>query len=206
MDDTRKTIINRLLAMLTQININTVQFKQKDQKDAADLSKAYEFLRQSIASMRLDIKDAMDVWSMNAIELDLRQHPNLKNLVVAIDGLFNVDVAEEKDSIRETNIERAIGLKMLTQEFMLPVLATAEIRKAVAGAKKTERTIHDIMESGKFGYNADVVWIMETIDPEAAKDQSVIEVKLKFEKNKLSDYKKNTKLSFYKAKSTFREI
>jgi DNA primase len=205
MDDSRKTIVNRLLAILTQIDINTVQSKQANTKDSSELKKAYEYLRQKIAEKRLDIKDAMDLSSMDAIELDLLARENQDKLIVGIDGLFNVGVEGDQNSIRETNIERANGLKGFTQKFRMPLLATAEIRKTMAGVKKAERSIQDIMETGKFGYNADVVWIMQTADPEKAKSQSQIEVCLKFEKNKLSSFKDQMTMTFYKSKSTFSE-
>ena len=66
-------------------------------------------------------------------------------------------------NIREMNIERANKLKTLVDTYHVPIICTAELRKKTKQEGKDKApTIHDFMETGKFGYNANVAWLLSS--------------------------------------------
>ena len=69
--------------------------------------------------------------------------------------------------------------------------------------KNTKPTLHDLMETGKYAYNANVVWLLSshTVDPITNIDT----LSLEFAKNKLSDFKGEQYLIFDRPTGTIRE-
>jgi hypothetical protein len=69
--------------------------------------------------------------------------------------------------------------------------------------KKTKPTLHDLMETGKYAYNANVVWLLSSyaVDPISNTDT----LSLEFAKNKLSDFKGEQYLLFDRPTGTIRE-
>jgi replicative DNA helicase len=203
MDDSKDAIVNRYLAHRTDIAINKVRFKP-DVSTEKTLHDAYAQLGQWALSGRLDIKEVNEWLTMGAIYNDIQKHPQRDKLVVFIDGLYNVPVDANVRSIREENIERANQVKQLVKVFKVPVIATAEFRKKdaeEARKKKGKRTIHDIMETGKYGYNADVVWLLSPEDEENYVNQDEPMILLDFGKNKLESFRGTMKLKFIREKS-----
>ena len=70
--------------------------------------------------------------------------------------------------------------------------------------KKTKPTLHDLMETGKYAYNANVVWLLSqyTSDP----IMNVDTLALEFAKNKLSDFKGEQYLLFNRPTGTIKEM
>jgi hypothetical protein len=203
MDDSRDTIINRLLAHRTDLPINKVRFKP-DAANTQTLEDAYLELSQWASSGRLEIKEITESLTMSSVFRDIQMHPQRDKLVVFIDGLYNVPVDADVRSIREENIDRANQVKQLVKVFRIPVIATGEFRKKdaeVVNKNKGKRTIHDIMETGKYGYNADVVWLLSPEDEAnyATMDQPII--LLEFGKNKLESFRGTMRLKFIREKS-----
>lgn len=207
MDDDRGTIVNRMLALLTGRTINDVQRKQTGQKERAMLDKAYDYLADLYGKSRLSIQDISELNNIDDIEIDIRKIRSKANLIIMIDGLYNMNVNGETQSIREENIKRAMRMKELTKTYNIPLIATAELRKKMQdGDRNKMPTGHDIMETGKYQYIADVIWLLspENYDKYDREDEPII--RLKFDKNKLSAYRGTMELKFVRAKSTFEEV
>ena len=204
MDDSRDTIVNRLLAHLTDMRINEVRFKMANARQIHLLENAYELLTRWFQQGRIDIREGSDFLTMSRINSEIRRHDNREKLAVFIDGLYNVPLETEHDSIRVENIERANQVKQLVRSFKVPVIATAEFRKQgreeSAQAKK-ERTLHDIMETGKYGYNADVAILLSPKDLEAYREQDEPIIVADFSKNKLESFRGSMEFKFIRAKS-----
>ena len=79
---------------------------------------------------------------------------------VFIDGMYNIDTGSS--GVREASIERANKIKAMSDKFRIPIICTAEVRKKPQN-NKTPTKIDDIMESGKFAYNANLVWILRLV-------------------------------------------
>jgi DNA primase len=111
MDDSRDTIVNRMLAHLTDKKINDVRFKQQDPLDEQTLDNAYSLLTSWYRQGRLEIKEASAYLTMSRIQSEIQMHERREKLVVFIDGLYNVPVDEDHGSLREENIDRANQVK-----------------------------------------------------------------------------------------------
>jgi replicative DNA helicase len=108
-------------------------------------------------------------------------------------------------TLREENIERANRIKQLTKFFNIPVIVTAELRKKqqeYQGKEVKGPTMHDLMESGKYGYNADVVWLITPQDEDEYRTEDAPVIEIAFEKNKLSSYRENMLMTFMRAQSS----
>jgi DNA primase catalytic core len=209
MDDSREMIVNRMLAHLSDLRINEVRFKLTDAKKQAVLEESYKQMNIWAQTSRLEIRESSAYLTMNRIENEIRQHKGLDDLIVLIDGLYNVPVESDYGSIREENIDRANQVKRLVRLFDLPVLATAEFRKQgrdESTQKQRERTIHDIMETGKYGYNADLAILLSPKDPDAYASENEPIIVADFGKNKLESFRGKMEFKFIRAKSVMTPV
>ena len=207
MDDSRERIVDRFLARLTEISINDVQFKLGDQAEQQKLDDAYAQLTQWFDAGRLEIYELNESLTMSSINLEIREHKNREKLVVFIDGIYNVPIDGESAPIREQNIERANQVKELVKIFKIPVIVTAELRKREQKDNgKKGRSLHDIMETGKYGYNADLIWLLHEAKNAGGLNNGAQSINVVFAKNKLSGFKEVIKMDFTKEIAQFHEV
>jgi len=135
------------------------------------------------------------------------EHSDHEELVVLIDGLYNLEVSSGSgEGIRVQNIEKANKIKLITDKYRIPLIATGELRKKIKGeSNKSKPTMHDLMETGKFAYNANVIWLLYPHDPNNI-DQSSVILELEFAKNKLSDFKGIQHLDFLRSTGKMSEV
>lgn len=210
LDDNEDIIINRILARLTGLPINACQRPQTIGTDKGSvIDNVYAELIDLSKESRLFLYDIGSVFHINGFKNIILEHSD-KKLIVAIDGLYNLQVGDGKGygGIREENIERANQVKAMVDMWKIPVLTTAEVRKP-QDKKITRPTLHDLMESSKFAYNANLVWILHppALDKknEAFRDEverfnqeSEPTINLWYEKNKMSEFKGCIELIFEK--------
>ena len=207
LDDSWSVITNRFLGILTGLELNKVQRMQGCESDAIKVRDAYQELARLADDGRLYIKDLSDVTNFNQAEAVVRELYEEGNLAVFIDGLYNLEVEGNGGGIRETNIERANKLKLLVDTYRIPLICTAELRKKTKEEGKDKPpTVSDLMETGKFGYNANVVWLLYPENFSESKGADQFMIKLDYAKNKLSHYKDYQTLIFEKKKGIVREI
>jgi len=207
LDDSWSVITNRFLGILTELELNQVQRKQASEGDARNIKVAYERLCSLSDSGRLHIKDLSEVTNFDQAEATLRELYEDGNLAVFIDGLYNLEVDNNGGGIRETNIERANKLKLLVDTYAIPLICTAELRKKTKEEGKDKPpTVNDLMETGKFGYNANIVWLLYPNSFAESKGADQFLINLDYAKNKLSHYKDYQTLIFDKKKGIVREI
>ena len=207
LDDSWSVITNRFLGILTGLELNKVQRMQGCESDAIKVKNAYQELARLADDGRLYIKDLSDVTNFNQAEAVVRELYEQGNLAVFIDGLYNLEVEGNGGGIRETNIERANKLKLLVDTYRIPLICTAELRKKTKEEGKDKPpTVSDLMETGKFGYNANVVWLLYPENFSESKGADQFMIKLDYAKNKLSHYKDYQTLIFEKKKGIIREI
>jgi len=121
-----------------------------------------------------------------------------KKVFVMIDGLFNVDVdGSEGEDLRSVNMKRANLVKFFSDHYDILVMASVELRKRDARYGYKEPGMSDIMESGKFAYNAKLV-IMLCFDNDQEIDDDVVYTKAKFVKNKISSFRGSKYLKFHR--------
>ncbi len=127
-------------------------------------------------------------------------------MVVIIDGLYNLEVSNgSREGIRQENIERAQKVKRLVDIYDIPVFTTGEFRKKQKGESENKRpTIDDLMETGKFAYNANCVLLLYPED-QKSKNDAEVNLILEFAKNKISEFKGKQELTFERAKGKIKQ-
>jgi len=205
LDDHKDLIINRMLGIKSGIPLNQVQKKQASERHEKMLHGAYNELLVLSGEKRLYIRDASEIQDIEDLTLEIKRRMNRK-LVVVIDGLYNLDVGYGGEVIRQENIERANRLKALADTYRIPVICTGELRKRQAGTKQDPPpTIHDLMETGKFAYNANLVLLLY---PESWADYDTEDkpiLKMKYAKNKVSSYRGTQDIRFHRDTSRMEE-
>ena len=119
--------------------MNKLQRKRDDLNDERSVKHAYEKLITLADEERLFVYDLSTITTMDDIENQII-NIGAKNLVVFIDGLYNLQSDNKKDGIRVENIERAQGVKALVDVYQVPIICTGELRKKPAEAKKVKTT------------------------------------------------------------------
>ena len=193
-----------MIAKLTGLPINDVQRKPQNGQEEKLIADAYYWMKDMAGRNRLDIQETSEGMTMRMITQTIRMHRNRNRLVCVIDGIYNVPVDGTFDSLSEQNIGRANDLKNIVKLYQVPLIVTAELRKRTAeDVQKRTRSLHDIMETGKYGYNADVILLMTPHDPATYGSDTEPLVDLEFAKNKLSSFRETIQLRFSKARATF---
>jgi len=185
LDDNRIYTTYRLLSIKTQFHINDVRKKQVDVIRKIGLDNARSEIIDLVRNQRLILKDISHVTHIDHIEAEIKKVADQSKLVVFIDGLYNLDVTASKN-IREENIERAKKVKVLVDTYRIPIITTGELRKKSKEENKDKTpTMHDVMETGKFVYNANIVWMLYGKAEELKSATPTLT--LEYVKNKLSD-------------------
>jgi replicative DNA helicase len=188
---------NRRLA-LCQINRLKIKIDRNKKPLFFDAREtARRELDRLAATGRMDIKELSDFDFKNimgAIEGYIRSKTaRNKEFFIAIDALYNLPVGSDSNDPRMQNITRADQLQDLSKEFDIPILTTAELRKPPnlrfkPRDSKNIPTLNDIMESGKYAYNADAVFMLYPENFEKFKSESEPVLIADVQKNKLSDF------------------
>jgi hypothetical protein len=207
LDDSRIYTSYRCLSILTGFHINNVRKPDVNHTDYHTLQAQRNVLLDYIRKGRLILKDLSEVNHMDHLLKCVDEFPNHKKLVVFIDGLYNLEVdAGKNEGIRVQNIEKANKIKLITDKYRIPLIATGELRKKLkTESKRSKPTMHDLMETGKFAYNANVIWLLYLNDPDSINDQRQL-LDLEYAKNKLSDFKGIQSLDFIRSTGTIKEI
>lgn len=202
LDDSKKYAANRYLTILSDLEFKQVKYglNNLEEYEKDNLIEGRESLIDLLKSKRLTIYDISDIQHIDQLEEEIKKYHH-EDLVVMIDGLYNLEVSDgSKEGIRQENIERAQKVKRLVDTYRIPVFTTGEFRKKTKGEGENKKpTIDDLMETGKFAYNANVVWLLYPRDAKLKNDPRV-ELVLEFAKNKISDFKGEKGLTFIRAK------
>lgn len=212
LDDSKEIIINRMLSIMAEVEINRVQkFKKLDPEESHRVNNAYDKLKDLAESGRFFLEDISNIDNVDALESYISNTLKTRDkLFIAIDGLYNLGVGSEADGIRVENIERANRIKGIVDTYNVPILCTGELRKQTKQKQNQKTppapTIDDLMETGKFAYNSNLVLLLypeNTADFEAEADE--IKLCCKYAKNKLSWYRRTDTLLFKRKYSIMEE-
>jgi hypothetical protein len=205
LDDSRRYTAYRFLSILSQLHINKIQKPQIDPANFNKIVDARNKFLDLVDTGRLIVKDLGDITHIDQLQSIITSVNDLNKLVVFVDGLYNLEVtADGNQGIRIENIERAQKIKQIVDTYKIPFLSTGELRKKTKNeGKNTKPTLSDLMETGKYAYNANVVWLLSShkVDPLTNVDT----LSLEFAKNKLSDFKGEQYLVFDRPTGTIRE-
>jgi hypothetical protein len=205
LDDNKDVIINRFLSIKSQIPLNKVQKRQSIERHQEMLTNAYANLDALARANRLYLFDASEIQDIDDLEAEIKRRKD-RNLFVMIDGLYNLDTGSTALDRRRENIERANKLKELASVYRIPVICTGELRKRpVEQGRKRPPTIDDLMETGKFAYNANLVLLLWPEDWDEYDNEEEPLLKMKYAKNKLSHYRGTDTLKFHRSTSKLEE-
>jgi len=207
LDDSRLYTTYRCLSILTGFHINSVRKPNVNHTDFQTLQAQRNVFLDYVKNERLIMKDLSEVYHMDHLMKFIEAYQNRENLVVFVDGLYNLEVdAGKNEGIRVQNIEKANKIKLITDKYGIPLIATGDLRKKLKGeSKKTKPTMHDLMETGRYAYNANVIWLLYANDPDTVNQPYQI-IELEYAKNKLSDFKGIQSLDFIRSTGTIKEI
>jgi len=200
LDDSRSIIVNRMIAIKSGISINKVQDAKTISNDLK-INEAYQFLVDN----NIDIVDSEEIRDIIQLEKKIRlEYKCNKNLIVFIDGLYNLDVKSNSTMIRDVNIERANQIKRIVDIYQIPIIMTGELLKS---KDKSEPSLSSIMESGKYIYNSNLILLLhdKTGTNQAGKSEPTYNIELLYAKNKLSHFKGKQDLIFKSRCSIFKE-
>lgn len=206
LDDSRDTIINRFLSILSGIDLVSVQLSQKSPENRQKLANSYEVLQDLADAGRLDLRDLSQLCNVDQLETLIQYYTMDRPLLVAIDGLYNLQIDASGQGIREENIQRALQMKRLVDTYGIPIITTGELRKRQADDRSPVPTIHDLMETGKFSYNANLVWLLYPKNTASFGKEADPLLVLDYAKNKLSHFKGQQLLKFTKAIGKLSEV
>ncbi len=204
LDDDRTKIAYRLLSILCDLHIKEVRRGTNIAVNRNLITEKRKVLIDLLVSGRLMIPDLVDVNHIEHLQKFLNEN-NKENLIVCIDGLYNLDIPG-KDGIRVENIGRANAVKYIVDKLGIPIFVTGELRKKMKGEGKDKKpTIDDLMESGKYAYNASVVWILYNEDNDDLNFHKPV-LNLEYCKNKVSEYKGVQKIVFARNSGIITEV
>ena len=204
LNDNRDVILNRFLSIKTSIPLNLVQRPQQNARYEKMLEEGYNYLTDLAKGNRLFMRDASEIHGIEDLELEIKRRLNRK-LFVVIDGLYNLDIGINADQ-RKKNIERANVLKALANSHRIPLLCTGELRKSKDCRVKTKTPmIDDLLETGKFAYNANLVLLLYPKNWEEYDSQDEAVLLMKYAKNKLSHIRGREELIFKRTVSQIEE-
>ena len=131
---------------------------------------------------------------MSNLEQEIILRAKAGPLIVVVDDAHNIPLPDSGGMDRRgLNIEIANRLKTLVSVWKIPLLATIEARKKGQGADDSKRpTKHDLMETGKWSYNSDIIWMLHSTGQVLSTGQ--IELNLFYDANKLSSCKETKTL------------
>ena len=202
LDDNRDIILNRLVSIKTGLPYNNVK-KRLDGEDYDRVKEAWSKLASLSEDGLFHICDISHVSKIEDLKERIPSGENVKPMVF-LDGVHNIP-SEITTDMRIRNLASANHLKELVDTREIALIGTVELRKRSPldlkgenGKIRTEPHLDDIMETGKFAYNASVVWLIYPADnskyskrPDAYPEAQMI---LKYAKNKLSGWTGNQDL------------
>lgn len=186
LDDPSSTIIYRSLACMSGVTINEVQ-KLKGSINENKVSRAKDKLSNLFKEKQINLFDISKVQHIDQLKA-LAKQASLKKekFFIMIDGVYNLGVGNHGEA-RNENIKRANQLKELSDVYDIPLICTAEVRKS-DGKSKGSRVLtnNDIMESGKYIFNANTIWILNKVLDKQGYFNG--QLRLVVTKNKLSSF------------------
>jgi replicative DNA helicase len=209
LDDSRDDILTNLVTIEAYNNnkeYNLSQTKAKQPYLLEDTNglkmEYYESLERVLEianKKRFFIYDIETIDSFDMMILHLNKI--LKNLnkkvFIMLDGVLNLDVSTKtkSDDLRVQGIVRANLLKQLADKNNLALTSTIELGKRKNDNKYKEPTYQDIMETGKFAYNAKLILLLSWNDL-VEESSNTIYPKCRFAKNKFTGFKGSLHLEF----------
>lgn len=197
----REELVDRLLVSQADIDAWKLKTGRLDQQDFLKLSDAMGVLAD--ANIFIDDTPALTIFEMRTRARRLKMEHDIDMLVV---DYLQLAQGRTKDNRVTEVAEISQGLKNIARELKIPVLALAQLSRAIESRAEKIPQLADLRESGSIEQDADVVMFLYR------KDESIREaVNLKISKHRnggMADidlYFRGDRIKFY-GMETQREI
>lgn len=170
----RNDLAGRLVSMKTNIDSQQLRVRALTQREWASVIEATDALSNDNWFV-----DESGKLSMAAMRHKCRRHKMQHGLDLVIVDYLQLMEGEETANKRQYNRVQEVGevsrgLKQLSKDLNVPVLAAASLNRAAEGRSNKRPQLSDLRESGSIESDADVVMFISR--DESKKNQSVIEV------------------------------
>ncbi|MFT5463024.1 MAG: replicative DNA helicase [Planctomycetota bacterium] len=155
----RQQLVSRMLCCLARVDAHRLRTGRIPPEDRTELTNAAEVLGQS--NIFIDDSSALSMMSLRSRARRLKAKQGLELIVV--DYLQLLTFPKSENRLQEiSNISRS--LKGLSRELDVPVVALAQLSRAVEMRDPPRPQLADLRESGSIEQDADVVMLLYRAD------------------------------------------
>ena len=193
-------MVQRVLAAETGINSHKLKLGQVTEADWSALSRA--FGRLSSAKFFIDDSGGSTVMDVRAKARRLQAEHGLDLLI--IDYLQLMSTRRADNRVQEIS-EISRGLKQLARELDIPVVALAQLSRAVEQRSDHRPLLSDLRESGSIEQDADVVMLMyrdDKYDPKSDR-KGIVDIIVAKHRNGATD---TVSLRFFEQTTRFADF
>jgi replicative DNA helicase len=158
----RAEVMDRAFAQLGRIELSHLTRHELTDRDWREVREWTERLKQ--VPLRIEDTPHMSMAKLRGLARDLTRHPAGCGLVVA-DYLQLMTSGKRVESRQLEVSEFSRQLKLLAKELHCPVVALAQLNRAVEARSTPRPVMSDLRESGSIEQDADNVWLLWD-DPE----------------------------------------
>ena len=177
----REELVDRLLTAQADIDAWKLKTGRLDQDDFGRLSDAMGILAE--AKLFIDDTPGLSIFEIRTKARRLMVEQNIDMLIV--DYLQLAHGANQENRVQEVG-EISQGLKNIARELKIPVLALAQLSRAVEQRGERSPQLSDLRESGSIEQDADVVIFLYRKDED---DRESVTLKIAKHRNgKLGDF------------------
>jgi len=177
----REELVDRLLTAQADIDAWKLKTGRLDQDDFGRLSDAMGILAE--AKLFIDDTPGLSIFEIRTKARRLMMEQNIDMLIV--DYLQLAHGANQENRVQEVG-EISQGLKNIARELKIPVLALAQLSRAVEQRGERSPQLSDLRESGSIEQDADVVIFLYRKDED---DRESVTLKIAKHRNgKLGDF------------------
>ena len=152
----RREIVNRIFASEANVSMDHLEKRQLNQVDWERIAKS----REAIQNRHIAIADKSGQ-TLNDIRAYARQVSRKQPLAaIVVDYLQLMQDTERGRSRYESVTAISNGLKILARDLEVPVIALAQLNRAVENRKETSPGLSDLRDSGAIEQDADVVILL----------------------------------------------
>lgn len=172
-------LMNRLFSSLATVSMDHLEKRKLLQSD-------WEKLATRQADFRLPIaiadKSGQTLTEIRAYARAVNRNRPLKAIIV--DYLQLMQDTEKGRSRYESVTAISNGLKILARDLNVPVIALAQLNRAVEGRKEGEPTMSDLRDSGAIEQDADVIILLNRVQAEGDSEDEKTRLIMNVAKNR----------------------
>lgn len=163
------------------------------------------------AESRLIVMDATEIRDAGHLEAIVAAESRKGPTALIIDSMLQLPMAEEHESIRVLNVERAMTIKRMTVRYDVATIASVELRKpSAANAKPRDLqnppTPADLLETSKLSYVADSISMLYAYDYDEGRESDEPRIVFDISKNKLAGFRGKLAGRFHRAAGVIDHI